>query len=202
VTAIEAACTRGESLRCERIRPRGELDRIGACTAAWKADLAALRGSQLASAPFRALRHSGERVPAETPKCSFAWNAIANRSLPLSTDAEARREPIARRRMPARPSQERTERVSACSLSQGEHYSGPSLQRTAHGVTCCAVRARRLLRLLEEQTRPAGPPLRAATGSSGRSSAPGARHAIARRAPSAMNSSTRKNPSLSSRPTT
>ena len=33
----------------------------------------------------------------------------------------------------------------------GEHYSGPSLQRTAHGVTRCAVRARRLLRLLEEQ---------------------------------------------------
>jgi hypothetical protein len=50
--------------------------------------------------------------------------------------------------------------------------------------------------------RPAGTPLTAATGSSGRSSAPGARHAAARRAPSAMNSSTRKNPSLSSRPTT
>jgi hypothetical protein len=71
------------------------------------------------------------------------------------------------------------------------------------GVTAVLdVRARRLLRLLEEQARPAGTPLRAATRSSGARAPQAPRQAAARRAPSAMNSSTRKKPSLSSRPTT
>ena len=102
------------------------------------------------------------RQPARhVPHCCLCLDAIAS-----SPDRElARGDFVPMHRMPrlrrggtpaCRPSQERTERVSSCPLSQGSTTPGRRCSAPPLGVTRCAVRARRLLRLLEEQHGQAG----------------------------------------------
>ena len=86
----------------------GPLDRCVSREAARTSDFAAaevraaLSPTGVAEAKAIARRSASPRMPG----CPAAWKAIANRSFPLSTDADARRQPIARRgRLPLVPSE-------------------------------------------------------------------------------------------------
>ena len=80
----------------------------------------------------QACRSRRHEPPADRCRCSVALKAMANRSLRLSTDAEARREPIARRRTPASSSRAEVRCVWARRLSHrgsGARWRRPSQAR-------------------------------------------------------------------------